>query len=500
MKNRFSSGNKSLLVAISVSFVAFWTIGYLTLDPDFGWHLKMGQIILQSGIPKTDPFSYTMPSFPLVDHEWLTDIMIFKLYPLIGRFGLAAIAATLALFALLIQLPRRDHLSQTAPFLLAATVLLPFVGIRPQVLSWFLFSVLLKIIFDKKLWVRVRFLIPALFLIWANLHGGFAVGLAALLLFIAYQSWNSHQIDPDNLVVLIISVLITLVNPYSLRLWREVARSFGDPAIRWSISEWTPFFMRLDLAFLLLTVLSAVLLWKYKNRVSLLQAALYTALLLAGLSSQRNIPFCIVPALPLLILLFSHFHQEMEKDKIAHQRFHQMYKSFTFLVIAVFFFQGFTAFVEAVSSGPNSYPQQAVAYLQQNPPDGHLFTTYGWGGYLIWQLPGQKVFVDGLMPSWRWTPPDASESGHAFDDYLQIAKLGQPFDNQFQKFNVTEVLWEAPVNPDRVSIWGKPSELFWRYLNNLYNQESPPQLPERLEATGWWKVYQDKVAVIYQKP
>ncbi len=42
------------------------------------------------------------------------------------------------------------------------------------------------------------------------------------------------------------------------------------------------------------------------------------------------------------------------------------------------------------------YPQKAINFLKSNGiPSGNMFNSYGWGGYLIWNLPETKVFVDG---------------------------------------------------------------------------------------------------------
>jgi hypothetical protein len=42
-----------------LTFTFFWR-GIIYLDPDFGWHLQAGEMILHSGFPQNDPFSYTM--------------------------------------------------------------------------------------------------------------------------------------------------------------------------------------------------------------------------------------------------------------------------------------------------------------------------------------------------------------------------------------------------------------------------------------------------------
>ena len=62
-----------------------------------------------------------------------------------------------------------------------------------------------------------------------------------------------------------------------------------------------------------------------------------------------------------------------------------------------------------------NFPVRAVEYLHQHPVPGPMYNTYGYGGYLIWKLPEQKVFIDGRG--------DLYEDGGAFGEYLQVADL-----------------------------------------------------------------------------
>src|SRR4029077_18655345 len=61
------------------------------------------------------------------------------------------------------------------------------------------------------------------------------------------------------------------------------------------------------------------------------------------------------------------------------------------------------------------FPVGAVAYLRAHPTPGPMYNTYGFGGYLIWALPEQKVFIDGRG--------DLYEDGGAFLEYLQVADM-----------------------------------------------------------------------------
>jgi len=44
-----------------------------------------------------------------------------------------------------------------------------------------------------------------------------------------------------------------------------------------------------------------------------------------------------------------------------------------------------------------------------------MYNTYGYGGYLIWALPEQKVFIDGRG--------DLYERGGTLSDYSEVARL-----------------------------------------------------------------------------
>src|SRR3990170_812561 len=141
---------QKLIIAFALFLLvgSFLLRGITLLDPDFGWHLKMGELISTAGrLPETDPFSYTMPSFSFIDHEWLTNLIIFKLYPFLGVGGLAILTTLISLSALAIAIV--NPLSRKAApgglgfwrktstaFLLGAGVLILYSGVRPQVVSW----------------------------------------------------------------------------------------------------------------------------------------------------------------------------------------------------------------------------------------------------------------------------------------------------------------------------------------------------------------------------
>jgi hypothetical protein len=62
-----------------------------------------------------------------------------------------------------------------------------------------------------------------------------------------------------------------------------------------------------------------------------------------------------------------------------------------------------------------TFPVRAVEYLHQHPVAGPMYNAYNYGGYLIWALPEQKVFIDGRG--------DLYEDGGAFTQYVAVANL-----------------------------------------------------------------------------
>lgn len=81
-------------------------------------------------------------------------------------------------------------------------------------------------------------------------------------------------------------------------------------------------------------------------------------------------------------------------------------------IATVHYFPSMEALQETVS---NQFPVRAIEYLRRHPVHGPMFNTYGYGGYLIWALPEQKVFIDGRG--------DLYERGGTLSDYLQANNL-----------------------------------------------------------------------------
>ena len=458
------------------------------LDPDFGWHFAMGKLLTTSGIPRSDPFSYTMQSYPFVDHEWLTNRVIYYLYTTVGTAGLAILFTSLALFTLVLSV--RGNLLL---FTLTSAAIIPFFGTRPQVQSWLYLAAIFLLIRRQTLWHRFRFLVPIFMLFWANMHGSFAIGLATLWIYILIKSLRMKRLNLSDMVVVLVSTTATLVNPYGLALWRESWMQFTDTNLRWSVMEWMPAFFSFNFPFLAVVALSVVFIWKYRAKINLEDKVLYGVFLFQASSSVRHIPLFLVIATPLILTALKYFEAELGKIKFGLVRYNKIGKFALAGGILIFGIQTFSAVRGAVGLSESSfYPQGAVSYLEQNGICGRLFNDYGWGGYLTWKMPSERLFIDGRMPSFRWNASLPGQSNWVMKEYTGVLTGGVGFDKVFPKYNVGTVL--LPVD--------KPDSLYIRLTSKLerfFTETEPYKLKDELAKNSWAEVYKDNIAVIFKR-
>src|SRR5258708_25772760 len=73
-----SSFSCPVMLIAALAFLTVWTCASRFEDPDLWWHLKLGQIIWNTGqIPRTDQFSFTAQGHPWIAHEWLSQVVLY---------------------------------------------------------------------------------------------------------------------------------------------------------------------------------------------------------------------------------------------------------------------------------------------------------------------------------------------------------------------------------------------------------------------------------------
>ena len=297
-----------------------------TIDPDLPGHLSFGhQMLRLCYLPRRDTYSYSAPGHLSGNHEWLADVVMGLIYDACGIPGLkmmkfALTAATIVLIAAAEAETAAPLAVQAAVLLGAGITLIPFMQFRPQLFSFVSLAALLLLLVreDHKRPVRLWLAVPLLAL-WANLHGGFFVGIAVLATYsVAAVVRERARGDRPPIGALLLltgaATAATLANPYGIGLWVTIAHALENPFTRTLVNDWRPLWERMAVVwrvgyapFLLLycpclAVLAGIALSLMRGfRARDLPLVVIAALMgMAGMISARNVPlFAIAAAVPL---------------------------------------------------------------------------------------------------------------------------------------------------------------------------------------------------------
>jgi len=383
-------------------------------DPDLWWHLRTGQWIVETGhIPHFDPFSFTRAGSPWLPHEWLSDVAFYELWRLGGAAALIVFSSLITTAGFLLLYTRCPGMSYwaAAATLLGALASAPCWGTRPQMFTFALASLLLWLVERAPERPRLLLWIPPLFLLWLNLHAGFALGPALLLLYAAgltlevaagTTAWKEARAPILRvLAVMLACMALVPLNPSGTQLYRYPFDTLRSPGMRSLIVEWfsPDFHQSLYTPFLLVLMILLAALARsgaqIKGRVLL--PLVFTAV--AALDAVRHIPIFILLAIPVIAAAVPEVatFRNRPAPVPVRPRLRQLFGAAVLVLLAAFAWLRWEglARLQAVREA-EQFPKNAVAFLQTRSEPRRLFVYYDWAGYAIWNLyPQYRVFVDG---------------------------------------------------------------------------------------------------------
>ncbi len=471
---------------VAILFVALFVIATREIiDPDFWWHLRTGQYIVDNQvIPHSDVFSATMAGQPWITHEWLSEVLLYVVYSL-GSFP-----ALILLFSGLITLSFVLVFAscEGKPYVAAACVLLaafasaPTWGVRPQIITLLLAAYFLWVLGRKDstgnrplLWTFVP-----LTLLWVNLHSGYALAIVFIGTYLigeAVGTWHAGErfaglSSPMGRLALVLVLCIAVVplNPNGAQMYLYPFGTLGSAAMQTHIQEWfSPDFHQPEFqpfAWMLLGVIGVIAF--AQKRPSIAQLILLIGFGYAGLRSARNIPIFALVAAPVLASgLWSIFTTRGWDRTLASGRARSGLVLLNWLLLFLVCVAGAVRIVSVVGSQPTAeqskFPAAAVSYIAASRQSGTIFNSYVWGGYAIWRLyPQQKVYIDGR----------ADVYGDTFiEDYLRTYRAEDGWSRTMADSQVRWVLVEP----------------------------NAPLAAELAKQADWSKVYGDAIAVVYEK-
>jgi hypothetical protein len=518
-----------LIFVALLGLLAFTTLSVRLLgDAGIGWHIRTGQLILAThAIPHIDPFSattsLTASSPPWFAWEWLYDVLVGWLEADAGLNGVVlftalVIAAVFAWTFRLLLLRGTNVFVALILLLLAASAGMIHFLARPHVVSW-LFTMAWFWILESsegknpgsgsdsdsdfvsktgRPWLL--WLLPPLMLLWVNVHGGFLLGFALLVIYWAGAAWQWVKLKDERLddvlrkmragrrvrvltLTGILSALATLVNPYGLQLHVHIYRYLSNRFLMDHIDEFQSpnFHYVAQKCFAALLLLTLVALAAKRRVAGVTHGLVILFAVYSGLYASRNIP---VSALLLILVIGPWLSDAMARlgdrhpaaQRLASRRFLQRMEAIEvslrghlWPIAAIALSCWIAAHGGKFGHSPvmdahfdtKRFPAAAVNYLETHDVRGPLVSPDYWGGYLIYELyPRVRMVVDDR---------------HDF--------YGEAFLKSYLKMVHVEPRWQEFIEQHQAHCVLVPKD---SALANIL-----------AETSGWKAIYADDVAVAF---
>jgi hypothetical protein len=480
-----------------ITFLAIFAMSArVSVDSDTWWHLRAGQWIIENrAVPQVDPFSYTRVGQAWHYPGWLVEVPMTWLYRLLGPGGLnlwTALMVTLA-FVFIWKTLSGGVFLRAFVLVLAAATSGVYWAARPYLVTFLLAAVYLWLLEGDR-WQRTSrslnrlWALPLLMVVWANSHGGFAIGfllwgvywfaeVVMWLLPVLFRSASINAGRQARLVRLslvgVLMVAAVAINPSGVAMLAYPFKTVSIGALQDYILEWQSpdFHSRQAQPFIWLLLLTFGSVGVSRRRLALTDFLLVAGFTYMALLAWRNVAlFALVAppvltrhAAPFIAVLSRRFHLHVATH-IAPTRRQKRLNSLILLVLilAVVVKAGLDFQPSAnQQSFRQNMPVDAVAYIKEKAPPGRLFNSYNWGGYLLWELPQYPVFIDGRTDLYN---------DKVIQQWLQVVRADPGWQHTLDQWGVRLLLLEP----------GMP-------------------VVSRLPQAGWQLLYQDQQAVVYRR-
>lgn len=390
-------------------FVA--AITYLTIllsgknllgDADSYWHVVVGHwIVDHHAFPTSDSFSFTFAGSHWIAKEWLSQLLYAGTYALAGWPGMAILAAASVgvAFALLTRWLEAELSPMAVLVLLAAAFVLvtPHLTARPHVLAWpVMVAWVGGVVRAADRGKAPSLLLLPLMVLWANLHGGFTLGIllagiAGLDALVSARPEDRLRTAGIWLRFGVLTLVAACITPYGPESMLVTYRILGMGQALGIIGEWRPadfshigsfevvFFLTLGFAFWRGFVLRPV-------RILAVLLLLHLALSAARNAELLGFLLPIFLADP-LARRFSAF-RPLPTEPLSRSGI------FVAAAVVAALVPASLAVAWAIDIRPTARitPAAAVAALR-TATTGPVLNSYDFGGYLI--ANGIPTFIDG---------------------------------------------------------------------------------------------------------
>lgn len=481
-----------------ITFLAVFAMAArVSMDSDTWWHLRVGQWMIENRALMTgDVFSYTRAGAEWLYPRLVVQVPMAWIYQTFGPGGLNVWTAGMVTLAFAFIWKAMEGGPFTKAFITVLGVVVSGVywGARPYMVSFVLGAVFLWILEDFRARRKDRlWLLPILMVVWANAHGGFAVGFmlggmygvaqlkvegARLVTHLREKNkLSTFKLDPSTQKLILIGLLLPLavcLNPAGSRFLLYPFQTVKIESLQDFINEWqSPNFHESGVQpFLWLLFLTLGAVGASRKDLSLVDFLLVSVFAYMGLLAGRNVALFGLFA---PVVLARHAGPVLERvretvgvraprlDRVRSPLQGWVNRILLGVVLLAVLAKVSLVVPEAINveAYGRGLPLDAVTFLKETHPPGRLFNSYNWGGYLQWVLPEYPLFVDGRTD--------------LYDDEI----IGQFF----------QVVWAEEGWEDVLDQWE---------VNLVFLEKDVPVVSKLADA-GWTQVYADDQAVIFAR-
>ena len=407
---------KPAIVLLAAALLFVWFSPEVA-DSDTWWQLRTGQYIVQTHkLAVPDPFAFTTrdagaayPDEPIVrhfnlTHEWLAEAIFYLVYAAGGFTGMVAFRALLLMgvcaFSGLVAFKRTNSFYwAVAAAVAVGTVANRYTHDRPFLFTFLLASATFAILeYRRYLWA-----LPPMFLLWANLHGGFFVGWVILGVYCAEAIIHrGAKLTPEDRKLFLISAIslaVSTLNPNFLEPLR-MTMLYRQSKLQVRLWEWQHTALWPLEPFQVMLFAGIAVMLVAARRVRFTDWIFFLGFAFAAFWAVRNVMLFAIVA-PFMIAAY--FPWKRALPPIGE------FAAAALLVLG---------FGYAVAQGEGlqfraaewKYPFGAAKFLEDHHVTSPMLNSYVDGGFLMWRLwPQEKVFIDGRALSDR-----------VFEDFTKI--------------------------------------------------------------------------------
>jgi len=420
---------------------------------DYWWHVASGRWILQNGIMRSDPFSFTAKGAPLIDPYWLGQILLYLTGSFAVPFKVVVIAAafTFSLFAA----PKSLRVSAPASVLVLLGILVAHERFlcRPEIFTLLFCAVTVWLLFQpaerKK---RLILFVPLLTVLWVNLHPGWVLAPAMLVAFGAGRligrlfGFSTDEKITGNVLMTaagLLCFIAALINPYFIEGMTYPFRLTAGSHEIGAFVEWVSPLPRLSEHFfsfdlihfkLLALALAGSFILNYKE-FDFGKAAVSLLVLVLALSSLRHFGVFALVSIPVILHNIEPFRLKLRVPEFARAA-----ASVIIILTALYYCEEAAtnryyakrelynlSFGFGVSD--TTFPRVPRAHdVYPDQKGRRVFHNYELGGYRLYG--GGRVFIDGRLVHY---PKEV------YEDYVRIQSQPDYWDSFCEKYNIESV-------------------------------------------------------------